>query len=164
MIMKNFGIILAVVAVVIVGAGAWLITSWEGSPEEEFVSEARRAACEQFLIVAIFPDGAAADEFMEACLRGEPVLPDEMEELPPMGDEQEPIVGPVAAPGCAVGGCSSQICGEAGEVEDIATTCEWREEYACYAAARCEKQLGGRCGWTATDGYNQCIADVSASY
>src|SRR5690606_5943751 len=33
----------------------------------------RRAACEQFLTVAIFQSGEAADEFLETCLRGDPV-------------------------------------------------------------------------------------------
>ncbi|MEX0913204.1 MAG: hypothetical protein WDZ56_01595 [Candidatus Paceibacterota bacterium] len=130
----------------------------EPSPE-------RQAACEQHLIAAIFPDDGSAEAFMEACLRGEPVLPSDQDE-PPFPDEGQPSAGnptgPYVGAGCAIGGCSSQICGEAGEVEDIATTCEWREEYACYAVSRCERQANGQCGWTETDQFNQCLTEAAA--
>ncbi len=129
----------------------------------------RQAACEQFLTVALFPDDGSAETFMESCLRGDPVLPGDIEEspvgdvvvAPPMGEgpDNKPYVGA----GCAIGGCSQQICGEAGEVEDVATTCEWKEEYACYAASRCEKQASGQCGWTETENFNQCLANAAAS-
>ncbi len=120
----------------------------------------RQAACEQFLTVALFPSGEAADEFLEACLRGEPVLPGEgstMEE-PSGGGPEEP--GPLVGPSCAVGGCSGQICGEAGEVENMVTTCEYREEYACYAHSRCERQASGQCGWTETPEFGRCLAEA----
>jgi hypothetical protein len=53
-----------------------------------------------------------------------------------------------------VGGCSGQICSDQ---PDMASTCEWREEYACYKTARCEKQASGQCGWTATAELNMCL-------
>lgn len=46
---------------------------------------------------------------------------------------------------CFVGGCSGQICSDQ---EGMASTCEYREEYACYKTARCERQNNGQCGWT----------------
>ncbi len=134
-----------------------------GGEEAISPSAERQAACEQFLTVALFPSGAAADEFMSACLRGEPVLPGEGPEAEP---DEEPAVGgiedpgPVVGPSCAVGGCSSQICGEAGEVEGLMTTCEYREEYACLAHSRCERQANGACGWTETAEYGRCLADI----
>lgn len=126
----------------------------------------RQAACEQFLTVALFPSGEAADEFMEACLRGEPVLPEddpaEATEVPPVGGIESP--GAHVGPGCAVGGCSSQLCGEADEMANVVTTCEYREEYACYAHTRCERQSSGQCGWTKTAALDQCLSGAARSY
>lgn len=57
-----------------------------------------------------------------------------------------------AAGDCTVTGCSGQVCAE----EDVMTTCEYREEYACYRSARCERQKNGECGWTETVGLRAC--------
>ena len=38
------------------------------------------------------------------------------------------------------------------------TTCEWRDIYACYQEAVCERQSSGSCGWTTTDAFTACIA------
>lgn len=65
--------------------------------------------------------------------------------------------GLVVSPGkkCVVGGCSGQVCGEEGS--GLVTTCEYREEYACYKKATCERQATGQCGWTMTDTLRQCL-------
>ncbi|MDH5671475.1 MAG: tail fiber domain-containing protein [Myxococcales bacterium] len=55
---------------------------------------------------------------------------------------------------CQPGGCSGQLCTDQA---DIASDCEWREEYACYATATCERQSDGNCGWTQTAELTQCI-------
>lgn len=61
-------------------------------------------------------------------------------------------------PGCKVGGCSGQLCvGE--NSDDVISTCEYREEYACYQTARCERQNDGECGWTPTPALSSCLAD-----
>ena len=58
---------------------------------------------------------------------------------------------------CYIGGCSGQLCtAQKGAV----STCEWKEEYACYASATCERQANGKCGWTQTDELKQCIEDA----
>jgi eight-cysteine-cluster-containing protein len=62
--------------------------------------------------------------------------------------------------GCARTGCSGQICAAAGE--SVITTCQWREEYACYKAARCEKQSNGQCGWTTSATLDACIKTANA--
>jgi len=54
---------------------------------------------------------------------------------------------------CVVTGCSSHICAP----EPTASTCEWRDEYACYRDAACEAQRDGSCGWTRTDELAECI-------
>lgn len=55
---------------------------------------------------------------------------------------------------CFVGGCSSQLCSDR---EGMVSTCEWREEYACYQTATCERQASGQCGWTQTAALTQCL-------
>lgn len=59
--------------------------------------------------------------------------------------------------GCAVAGCSSQLCVSAEEAAEIVTTCEYRAEYACYKEASCEPQADGKCGWTQTGELTQCL-------
>ena len=54
---------------------------------------------------------------------------------------------------CKITGCSGQICSE----EDVITTCEYKEEYACYRTAKCERQENGKCGWTPTEEIVACL-------
>lgn len=63
---------------------------------------------------------------------------------------------PEPTPACHVGGCSGQLCVGPGD-PDI-TTCEWRDEYACYKTATCEPQANGKCGFTQTEELRNCIA------
>lgn len=57
--------------------------------------------------------------------------------------------------GCYIGGCSSQICSDQ---KDVVSTCEYREEYGCYANAKCERQSNGKCGWTQTSQLTECLS------
>src|SRR5690606_13658979 len=61
---------------------------------------------------------------------------------------------------CIVTGCSSQVCA----AEDVITTCEWREEYACYAPdyTSCGCQQGA-CGWEQTFELEQCLIEAGAN-
>ncbi|MCC7522957.1 hypothetical protein IT407_04135 [Candidatus Uhrbacteria bacterium] len=61
--------------------------------------------------------------------------------------------------GCVPAGCSGTICAEATEAADIVTTCEYRDEYACYKLTTCERQLDGKCGWTPAAGFASCLND-----
>jgi hypothetical protein len=54
---------------------------------------------------------------------------------------------------CFKTGCSSQVCAD----EAVMTTCEWREEYACYRTAKCERQANGQCGFTDTPELRRCL-------
>ncbi len=76
---------------------------------------------------------------------------------PGPGDEE-----PTPAGACVTGGCSGTLCEDEG-AEPMATTCEWREEYACYQTATCERQADGACGWTETDELTACLADPPAA-
>jgi len=64
---------------------------------------------------------------------------------------------PVASGGCYVGGCSSQICSED---PGVLSNCEFKEEYACYKTAKCERQTNGQCGWTETAELKMCLANA----
>jgi len=61
--------------------------------------------------------------------------------------------------GCAVAGCSGQLCVSADEAGTIVTTCEYRAEYACYAEASCEPQADGQCGWTSSPELQRCLVN-----
>jgi len=62
--------------------------------------------------------------------------------------------------GCYVGGCSGQICSEE---RDVASNCEWKDRYACYRTAVCERQSTGECGWTQTPELQSCLENANAS-
>ncbi|AUX39835.1 uncharacterized protein SOCE26_012300 [Sorangium cellulosum] len=60
--------------------------------------------------------------------------------------------------GCVVTGCSGQVCAS----EPMATTCEWRDEYACYGEhGICERDASGQCGWRDTPELDACITSAS---
>jgi hypothetical protein len=63
-------------------------------------------------------------------------------------------VAPIAQKSCYVGGCSAQLCTD---TPDVASTCEYKEEYACYKTAVCELQSSGECGWTHTSELHACL-------
>ncbi|MDO8619733.1 MAG: Gmad2 immunoglobulin-like domain-containing protein, partial [bacterium] len=63
------------------------------------------------------------------------------------------VAVPPAVKACVVSGCSGQICGE----EEMMSSCEFKEAYACYKTARCERQTTGTCGWTETAGLKACL-------
>jgi len=61
---------------------------------------------------------------------------------------------------CAPTGCSGQLCAS----ESRVTTCEFREEYACYqdpAVTTCGCR-DGQCAWQATEELKQCLAGAGA--
>ncbi len=82
-----------------------------------------------------------------------PVAPIEppLDSVPP--STPPPSVPPISD-GCLKGGCSGQLCTDS---PDMVSTCEWREEYACYKDALCERQPSGKCGWTPTPALTQCL-------
>ncbi|MBK9072752.1 MAG: hypothetical protein IPL79_17385 [Myxococcales bacterium] len=61
-------------------------------------------------------------------------------------------------PPCMVTGCSNQVCAD----EQVMTTCEYLEEYACYAEAECKRQEDGQCGFTQTPDLEACLAAFGA--
>jgi hypothetical protein len=53
-----------------------------------------------------------------------------------------------------VTGCSGEICAD----QDVASTCIYKPEFACYQGATCERQADGACGWTQTAALTACLA------
>ena len=66
-----------------------------------------------------------------------------------------PVVTPPVAGKCYVGGCSSELCSDQ---PGMVSTCIYKEEFACYKTATCERQTSGQCGWTQTTELNACLA------
>jgi len=62
---------------------------------------------------------------------------------------------------CKIGGCSGELCVAPGEPD--VSICIWREEYACYADAKCERQPDGDCGWTPTVELKECIEKAQSN-
>ena len=61
--------------------------------------------------------------------------------------------------GCAVAGCSGELCVSAEEAKSVVTTCEFKAEYVCYKGAVCERGAGGKCGWRQTQELRNCLAN-----
>ena len=57
--------------------------------------------------------------------------------------------------GCRVAGCSGELC--VGPSDPGFSACVWREEYACYRGASCERQADGACGWTMDADLRACL-------
>lgn len=89
---------------------------------------------------------------------------EELSEGVGQGSSPQPIADdknstpPTTRGGCYIGGCSRQMCSDD---PNVITTCEWREEYACYRQATCERQASGQCGWTETESYKQCLSGLN---
>jgi len=57
--------------------------------------------------------------------------------------------------GCVRAGCSDHLC--VAEGAPVMSTCEWRDVYACYQQAACERQENGQCGFTPTHELVECL-------
>lgn len=73
----------------------------------------------------------------------------------------EPVSAPAgeAQDGCVITGCSFYLCLDRPESETL-STCEYKDEYACLSQAVCERQTSGRCGWSTTPEYLQCLQEI----
>lgn len=59
---------------------------------------------------------------------------------------------------CIKAGCSKQLCIDKSEAaEKGVSTCEWREVYKCFQQATCERQKDGKCGFTQSNEYQNCL-------
>lgn len=56
---------------------------------------------------------------------------------------------------CFIGGCAAELCSDH---PGMVSSCIWRDAYACFRDATCERQVSGACGWTATPELTACLA------
>ena len=73
--------------------------------------------------------------------------------------KDKPIIK-IDTSGCKKAGCSSQLCVSSDE-KDVITTCEWKDEYACYQKAKCEKQENGKCGFVQDEEFTDCLNNLT---
>lgn len=64
---------------------------------------------------------------------------------------------------CVKAGCSGELCVKAELADQIASTCEYREEYGCYQKATCTLQEDGGCGFTQTPELIECLKNANSS-
>jgi hypothetical protein len=77
------------------------------------------------------------------------------------GGKSNPAPTPTPTPtpvACVAGGCSGHLCIAEDSPSGI-TTCEFRDEYACYQGATCARQPDGACGWSPTPELEACLAN-----
>jgi eight-cysteine-cluster-containing protein len=92
--------------------------------------------------------------FLAAALVGTGACADESITTPPdTSSEAFQLGSGVIKQSCMVTGCSGQVCAN----QPVYTTCEWRDEYACYDDAICTVQANGQCGWTQTPELLACL-------
>jgi len=98
--------------------------------------------------------GEVLESYPRQCIFEGTTFVEEIQDIKPL---------PITEKLCVVAGCSAQLCISKDELEAGGgiSTCEFREEYACYRTTECEIQLDGACGWTQTEELQKCIADVS---
>lgn len=112
------------------------------------------------IILPIFPEQCAAPDGRRAASPPGWRWPEASPSPTPPGAGAVPGGPPASSPivqgGCKVTGCSGQVCSD----EEVITTCEWREEYACYKTAKCERQADDKCGWTMTDELAACMSQA----
>lgn len=58
---------------------------------------------------------------------------------------------------CMRSGCSGTVC-QAWDAEPTMTTCEWREEYACFKKIECGC-TEGQCVWQMTPEFSTCLEE-----
>lgn len=57
---------------------------------------------------------------------------------------------------CLVGGCSNTLCLPRDLAPSVMTTCEWRDEYACFAQNTCGC-VDHQCQWAGSEQYLDCV-------
>ncbi|MBI5037771.1 MAG: eight-cysteine-cluster domain-containing protein [Candidatus Kerfeldbacteria bacterium] len=57
---------------------------------------------------------------------------------------------------CIVGGCSGTVCAARSEADNLVTTCEYRNEYACFAKDNC-LCIQNRCNWQGSQQFRNCV-------
>lgn len=149
------GLLIGIIAVALLGVGAAILQSsfdFPVAPEQKITSFEECVAAGN-PVMESYPRQCSTQDgkhFVED-------ISDDARQVP------EPPQGQIVGPGCAVAGCSGQLCVSEDEAGDIMTTCEFRPEYACFDNATCEVQANGECGWTETPELRACLKNAAAN-
>ena len=82
-------------------------------------------------------------------------------QVPPTEDEIPPTEAECKTDNdCVTGGCSGTLC-QSKDAEPLMTTCEWREEYACYKQTSCSC-INEKCQWKETQEFKTCLESKSS--
>ena len=88
-----------------------------------------------------------------------PSVPDGNDGVAPDSDGAwDGAVECTTATDCVVGGCSGTVC-QSKDAEPIFTTCEYKDEYACYEAIDCGC-VADKCQWEKTSAFEQCVQEA----
>lgn len=139
-------VIIAIILVLLAG----LIISMSQSPSQAVISSFQECADAGYPIMESYPEQCRTPDGR--------TFVNEAQTIPDDGGAS----GTFPSGGCAVAGCSGQLCVSSGEADDIFTTCEFKPEYACYRSATCERQPNGLCGWTQTAELRSCLQNPPA--
>lgn len=60
------------------------------------------------------------------------------------------------ADNCVITGCSGELCVDKKD-GNVASICIWNDRFACVKYSTCARQKDGKCGWTKTKQYSQCL-------
>jgi len=145
--------LIGILIVLVIVAGLLLALS-RTAKEQRLLSIQSYAECVQagYPIMESYPSQCATPDGRVF------VNPDEHAQAP--GGSSSDILVPAATSSsdCVIGGCSSQLCGERGDMDQLVSSCEYRAEYGCYKKfSACERQANGKCGWTPTPQLAQCL-------
>lgn len=142
-----------------VGAGTYIYLSEDRLREAPMTQSGEESAVSREEVTPVVPVG----DFLYPNEPSEtPTSSDKLVEVVDTDNANPPTIPPPLPPTpepspkrqCRPGGCSGQLCTDQ---PDLASTCEWREEYACYHTAVCERQISGECGWRDTPELQQCL-------
>ncbi len=104
----------------------------------------------------------AANEDKEIVPTAEIILP---QSTPTPEISATPTIGIInkAGEGCKISGCNGEICLNTSD-ELAVSTCIYKEYFACYKSAKCEKQSSGNCDWTETKTLKECITQKQDAF
>ncbi len=58
--------------------------------------------------------------------------------------------------GCVISGCNNEICQDEDE-KPVSSVCIYKPEYECYKLTTCKRQKDGKCGFTETEEFKDCL-------
>ena len=76
--------------------------------------------------------------------------------LTKLSSRQNPEEKPRNNNECVISGCNGEICQDKDE-EPLFSVCIYKPEYECYKLTTCKRQKDGKCGFTETEEFKDCL-------